>query len=204
MPAAWALVPIKSFATAKSRLEGLLSRAECARLAEEMARDVLMALHAAPDITGIAILGDEPRLGPLATAVNATPTSKNRAGTTDRARPGHQGFRTTAHAICRRPRRPARFAGDAGAARPQIRRTICPAAEDGGTNARCSPAIPFLYGPTAPRGFSGPASTGVPVGGTSRPPGTWTAPRTAVAAGRRSPVHAGVAGNKRGPGLKAR
>ena len=62
MPAAWALVPIKAFGAAKSRLEGLLTRAECARLAEEMARDVLMALHAAPDITGIAILSDEPRL----------------------------------------------------------------------------------------------------------------------------------------------
>ncbi|MEO7386735.1 MAG: hypothetical protein ABIX37_07370, partial [Gammaproteobacteria bacterium] len=68
MPTAWALVPIKSFATAKSRLEGLLTRDECARLAEEMARDVLMALKAAPDITGIAILGNEPRLAPLATA----------------------------------------------------------------------------------------------------------------------------------------
>ena len=60
MPAAtttaWALVPIKPFATAKTRLEGLLTRAECARLAEEMARDVLRALYAAPDISGIAIL----------------------------------------------------------------------------------------------------------------------------------------------------
>ena len=71
MPAAWALVPIKPFATAKSRLEGPLTRAECARLAEEMARDVLRALRAAPDISGIAILSTEPRLAGLAEAATA-------------------------------------------------------------------------------------------------------------------------------------
>ena len=71
MPAAWALVPIKPFAAAKSRLEGPLTRAECARLAEEMARDVLRALHAAPDISGIAILSSEPRLAALAEAATA-------------------------------------------------------------------------------------------------------------------------------------
>ena len=70
-PAAWALAPVKSLTTAKCRLEGLLNRAECVRLAEEMARDVLMALHTAPDITGIAILGTEPRLSALASAVGA-------------------------------------------------------------------------------------------------------------------------------------
>ena len=72
MPAAWALVPIKLFATAKTRLEGLLTRAECARLAEEMARDVLRALKAAPDISGIAILSNEPRLAALAETAGAT------------------------------------------------------------------------------------------------------------------------------------
>ena len=69
MPAAiqtaWALLPIKPFASAKSRLEGLLTRPECARLAEEMARDVLRALCSAPEISGIAILSMEPRLAAL-------------------------------------------------------------------------------------------------------------------------------------------
>jgi 2-phospho-L-lactate guanylyltransferase (CobY/MobA/RfbA family) len=76
MPAAWALVPIKSFAAAKTRLEGLLTRAECARLAEEMARDVLRALEAAPDISGIAILSTEPKLATLSEGATAGKTTR--------------------------------------------------------------------------------------------------------------------------------
>ena len=72
MPATWALVPIKPFASAKSRLEGLLTRAECARLAEEMARDVLRALHAAPDVSGIAMLSTEPKLAALSEGAKTT------------------------------------------------------------------------------------------------------------------------------------
>jgi 2-phospho-L-lactate guanylyltransferase len=60
MPSAWALLPVKPFAQAKTRLEPLLSRDECARLATEMCRDVLRALGAASDIVGIAVYGNEP------------------------------------------------------------------------------------------------------------------------------------------------
>jgi 2-phospho-L-lactate guanylyltransferase len=62
VPSAWALVPIKRFPAAKSRLATVFSREECNRLAEAMARDVLRALIAAPEISGIAILTAEPSL----------------------------------------------------------------------------------------------------------------------------------------------
>lgn len=172
MPAAWALVPIKPFAAAKSRLEGLLTRAECARLAEEMARDVLMALHAAPDITGIALLGDEPRLGPLAAAVNATlhaelPGEDYRTALGRVARElSNQGAR---HLLVVPADLPTLSAGDVQAllADHKTGVTICPAAADGGTNALLlSPptVIPFLYGPnSAARHRAAAEAAGVPV-----------------------------------------
>lgn len=171
MPAAWALVPIKPFAAAKSRLEGLLTRAECARLAEEMARDVLMALHAAPDITGIALLGDEPRLAPLAAAVSATlhaehPDEDYRAALGRVARElSTHGAR---HLLVVPADLPTLSAGDVQAllADHTSGVTICPAAADGGTNALLlSPptAIPFLYGPdSAARHLAAAEAAGVP------------------------------------------
>jgi 2-phospho-L-lactate guanylyltransferase len=176
MPAAtttaWALVPIKSFGSAKSRLEGLLTRTECARLAEEMARDVLMALHAAPDITGIAILGDEPRLAPLAAAVNAT-LHTEQPGEDYRAALGRVARELTTrgarHLLVVPADLPALSAGDVQALLAEHRSgvTICPAAEDGGTNALLlSPptAIPFLYGPdSAARHTAAAEAAGVPV-----------------------------------------
>jgi len=167
---AWALVPVKTFATAKSRLEGLLTRAECARLAEEMARDVLMALHSAPDISGIAILGDEPRLATLAAAVGATVHGEQN-GEDYRAALGRvatdlkgQGAR---HLLVVPADLPTLSSGDvqelltthtAGVA-------LCPAPADGGTNALLlSPptAIPFLYGPdSAARHLAAAEAAGV-------------------------------------------
>lgn len=155
MPAAWALVPIKSFATAKSRLEGLLTRDECARLAEEMARDVLMALKAAPDITGIAILGDEAQLAPLATAVDAT-LHPERDGEDYRAALGRVAMDLQCHGARHLLVVPADLptlsSGDVQQLLVGHRGgvTVCPAAADRGTNALLlSPptVIPFLYGP---------------------------------------------------------
>lgn len=71
MPSAWALVPIKRFPAAKSRLSTVFSREECNRLAESMARDVLRALIAAPEIAGIAILTAEPSLAQFPEAAGA-------------------------------------------------------------------------------------------------------------------------------------
>ncbi len=157
--AAWALVPIKPFATAKTRLEGLLTRAECARLAEEMARDVLRALYAAPDISGIAILSTEPKLAALAEGATAGKTTLLFAEQADedyRAALGRvaavlaaQGAR---HLLVLPADLPLLSSGDVQQLLESHRSgvTVCPAALDGGTNGLLvSPPtlIPFLYGP---------------------------------------------------------
>lgn len=154
-PAAWALVPVKPYATAKSRLEGLLTRAECGRLAEEMARDVLMALRAAPDITGIAILSTEPRVTALAEATEAQ-VHAEQPGEDYRAALGRVAAGLQAHGARRLLVVPADLptlsSGDVQQllAAHASGLTVCPAETDGGSNALLlSPptAIPFLYGP---------------------------------------------------------
>lgn len=172
MPAAWALVPIKPFAAAKSRLEGLLSRDECARLAEEMARDVLRALHAAPDITGIAILSTEPRLTALAEAAGARLYAE-RDGEDYRAALGRVAADLAAHGARHLLVVPADLPVLSSSDVQQVLEshavgiTICPAASDGGTNALLlSPptAIPFLYGPdSAARHRAAAQAAGIPV-----------------------------------------
>lgn len=161
MPAAWALVPVKPFADAKSRLTGLLSRAECARLAEEMARDVLRALCAAPEITGIALLSREPDIARLvaggmagyggATRLYAElPDEDFRLGLTrvaaDLAAHGvrHLLVLPTDLPTLSSADIAALLAGHSGGV------TVCRAATDGGSNALLlSPpdVIPLLYGP---------------------------------------------------------
>lgn len=163
MPAAtttaWALVPIKPFATAKTRLEGLLTRPECARLAEEMARDVLRALYAAPDISGIAILTTEPKLAALAdgaTAGKSTRFYAEQPGEDYRAALGRVAADLAAHGARHLLVVPADLpllsSGDVQQLLEGHRGgvTLCPAAVDGGTNGLLlSPPtlIPFLYGP---------------------------------------------------------
>ncbi len=71
MATAWALVPIKPFPAAKSRLSAALSREECEQLAAGMARDVLRALIAAPEIAGIGILTGEASLARFPEAAGA-------------------------------------------------------------------------------------------------------------------------------------
>ena len=175
MPAAWALVPIKPFAAAKTRLEGLLTRAECARLAEEMARDVLRALYAAPDISGIAILSTEPRLATLAETASTAKTTRIYAELVDedyRTALGRvasdlagQGVR---HLLVVPADLPTLSSGDVQQLLESHRGgvTVCPAALDGGTNGLLlSPptAIPFLYGPdSAQRHLAAAASAGIP------------------------------------------
>jgi 2-phospho-L-lactate guanylyltransferase len=170
MPAAWALVPIKPFAAAKSRLEGLLTRAECARLAEEMARDVLMALRAAPDISGIAILSTEPRLAALAHAAGAQ-VHAEQEGEDYRAALGRVAAdlqaRGARHLLVVPADLPTLSSGDVQQLLADHKNgvTVCPAAADGGSNALLlSPptAIPFLYGPdSAARHLAAAAAAGV-------------------------------------------
>jgi 2-phospho-L-lactate guanylyltransferase len=178
MPAAWALVPVKPFAAAKTRLEGLLTRDECARLAEEMARDVLRALAAAPDITGVAILSTEPRLAALAEAATARCYAEQ-AGEDYRTALGRVAADLASHGARHLLVVPADLptlsagdiqsllAGHTGGV------TVCPAARDGGTNALLmSPpgVIPFLYGPaSAQRHLAAAAAAGVAARATQLP-----------------------------------
>jgi len=174
MPAAWALVPIKPFATAKTRLEGLLTRLECARLAEEMARDVLRALYAAPDISGIALLTTEPKLATLAaeaTAGKATRFYAEQPGEDYRAALGRVAAELAAHGARQLLVLPADLpllsSGDVRQLLESHRGgvTLCPAAVDGGTNGLLltpPTLIPFLYGPdSAARHRAAAAAVGV-------------------------------------------
>ncbi len=63
---AWALVPVKGFKQAKSRLGSVLPAEQCAQLAINMARDVIVALQNAENVEGITILGDASEIEDLA------------------------------------------------------------------------------------------------------------------------------------------
>ena len=55
----WAVVPVKQFASAKTRLHTVLSSASRAAIARSMARDVLAALAAARRLDGCLVTGGE-------------------------------------------------------------------------------------------------------------------------------------------------
>jgi len=58
----WAIVPLKDFTRAKSRLRPLLTAEQCAELAACMAADVLRALRGCAGIGHVACLGGEPQI----------------------------------------------------------------------------------------------------------------------------------------------
>jgi len=68
----WALVPIKEFDRAKSRLGGTLTAAQCADLAVCMAGDVIDALRGSARIDHIACLGTGPHIAEFAARQGAT------------------------------------------------------------------------------------------------------------------------------------
>lgn len=163
MPAAWALVPIKPFADAKSRLAGLLSRAECTRLAAEMARDVLRALAATPDISGIALLSREPDAARLINDGTAGYGGTTRLYAELPDEDFRHGLARVAadlaahgvrHLLVLPTDLPTLSSADIGALLTEHGHgtgiTVCRATPDGGTNALLlSPptVIPLLYGP---------------------------------------------------------
>jgi len=65
-----AVVPVKDFASAKQRLEAILSLADRRRLAEAMFRDVLSALTSASDLESIAIVTKDKQAIAMATEMN--------------------------------------------------------------------------------------------------------------------------------------
>jgi len=157
MPQTWALVPVKAFAMAKTRLEPVLSRTECAALAEHMTRDVLRALTTTPGLTGTAVLGSEPGLAQLAGATGCRvfvqdPVHNLCAALSEAARQlAASGARNLLIVPADLPTLSAADvqglldAHEAGV-------TLCPAIRDGGTNAL------LLTPPTAIRPLFGPDS----------------------------------------------
>ncbi len=69
-PPLWALVAIRSSA-GKQRLAGVLDEAQRHALVLAMAEDVLAALLASPQITGVALVTEDAQLGEMAQAMGA-------------------------------------------------------------------------------------------------------------------------------------
>ncbi|MBM4220902.1 MAG: 2-phospho-L-lactate guanylyltransferase [Gammaproteobacteria bacterium] len=159
MAGAWALIPVKPFALAKTRLEGVLSRDECAQLAAHMLQDVLRALCATPLIGGITLLGNEPQLAAL-TAGSGAQLLPEPEGMDYRLALGEAAATLATEGVRQLLVLPADLPTLTAS---DLRRLIeghsgglslCPAARDGGSNALLlSPptAIPFLYGPDSAR-----------------------------------------------------
>jgi 2-phospho-L-lactate guanylyltransferase len=67
----WALIPVKRFSHAKTRLGEVLEANERAALAQIMLRDVLQNLRATPAIDGIAVISADPEAFALARTFGA-------------------------------------------------------------------------------------------------------------------------------------
>jgi 2-phospho-L-lactate guanylyltransferase len=88
----WVILPVKEMAGAKQRLSLLLSPAERVALMQVMLRDVLMALSAAQDLAGIAMVTLDPWAQALAEAHGARII-------TEGAGEGHTGAVTAAASV---------------------------------------------------------------------------------------------------------
>jgi 2-phospho-L-lactate guanylyltransferase len=62
----WALVPVKAFDNAKTRLRPVLAPGQCAELARHMAQDVIEALRNARFLDGVSLLGHESEIAAFA------------------------------------------------------------------------------------------------------------------------------------------
>ncbi len=69
--AVWAVVPIKTFSSAKSRLAPVFGSAQRQRLAKVMARRVLKAVSGCPAIAGVAVVTADPQAKQIAAGFGA-------------------------------------------------------------------------------------------------------------------------------------
>ncbi|MEJ8472824.1 2-phospho-L-lactate guanylyltransferase [Roseibium algae] len=67
----WALIPVKRFVLAKTRLSGWLSETERAGLAKSMLRDTLTAVSQAQKLDGVALITSDPEASAIGTALGA-------------------------------------------------------------------------------------------------------------------------------------
>lgn len=152
----WAVVPVKSFAQAKQRLGGLLSREERQVLAHVMLKDVLSALARASSLAGVAVITGDAAASAMAHAAGARVIADvENAGQTPAVMLAvrqledmdHEGMLVVPTDI------PLITSADIEAVlaahRPPPALTLVPATADGGTNALvCSPPrlVPFAFG----------------------------------------------------------
>jgi 2-phospho-L-lactate guanylyltransferase len=81
----WAVVPVKTFASAKRRLAPVLSDAERATLVRTMLVDVLTALHATSRLAGILVVTSDSRAAKIAALFDAQVVSDDDGGGLNRA-----------------------------------------------------------------------------------------------------------------------
>jgi len=148
-----AIVPVKEFSRAKSRLGGLLNAAECAVLARAMCRDVIAALRGVPAIAGVTLLGHGRDIARLAAETGCRHLCEHVAGLNHelRAAAGRLEKEGAATLLVVPADLPYLGSSDIEKllARHDAGLTICPAESDGGTNALViSPptAIDFSFG----------------------------------------------------------
>lgn len=151
----WAVVPVKETACAKQRLAGLLSASVRQRLALAMLADVLQAVTAVSELSGIVVVTVDAAAADIATRAGADVWS-------DGARDGHTGAVMAAgRRLAARGSAMLTIPGDVPlVAAADIRRllnahrgtpgfTIVPARDERGSNAIvCSPAdlVPLRFG----------------------------------------------------------
>jgi 2-phospho-L-lactate guanylyltransferase len=154
--AIWAVVPVKEFEGAKQRLSAALSPEERRALATTMLEDVLDAVSAVRQLSGVLVVTLDPAATSLASRYGARVV-------TEGARDGHTGAVTTAARLLARegqagmmtlPGDIPRLSSDEIAATLAAHRvapafTIVPAHDDLGSNTIiCSPpdAVPLRFG----------------------------------------------------------
>ena len=153
-----AIVPIKDFSAAKSRLAEVLTPDECAALAEHMARDVLAALKNSRCIENVIVLGKSPQVDVLAKDCGCTPLTENPDGDlnqklNDAVKQLPDSIETLLLVPGDLPTLTA-IDIDELVQNQSDGLVICPADRDGGTNALLiSPtdAVPFRFGANSAR-----------------------------------------------------
>lgn len=154
-----ALVPVKTFSTAKQRLGDELRPEECAALARYMLDDVLNALEASPHVDTITLVGDDDETALLAQERRCRFMQEAPGAGLSRALDAAAGILAAdgERSVLIVPADiPALSAADldALAVKSNAALSLCPAARDGGTNALiCSPpdVISFRFGPDSAR-----------------------------------------------------
>jgi 2-phospho-L-lactate guanylyltransferase len=136
----WALVPVKGFARAKTRLAPVLASDERAALARAMLSDVLAVLLRSPSLAGVLLVGSDPELAQAGAELGvATLMEPVEAGTNAAVQVGLDHLESVGAGRCVVVQADIPFLSDAElaqvlAALDDAPVVICPARRDRGTN----------------------------------------------------------------------